>query len=364
MTEQPDSSTDDIFDVIVVGAGPAGTQAAVSAAHQLRHVALIDAGMASRRRGRAFWSKNVEFVDVPVFQRMTGPHFEKALREWATTKPERRADIAGNRVVTGIRGIGAVAVGLSREQDRFALQLSGPPPHKDPSEAERSTIRGRVIVVASGYEDVWPDIEVDETAERMYEQYAHVFRYAGTRRGWHVCIRCDGHLHIDEHLAIVGAGDYVLDVARGAQDFTERITVLTNGRPQAISEEIRSELDRHGIGLEEDRIVGHVGRGSDLLGFRMANGRELFFDGFFVDEGLTANDDYLADFDVQHDDQGLLVCDRRHAILDAGGVPIPGLWACGDIVSGERKLIATAFGSGQDAGLHASDSLRTWAEPA
>ena len=161
----------------------------------------------------------------------------------------------------------------------------------------------------------------------------------------------------------MGAGDYVLDTARSAQHFTEQITGLTNVRPHEISGKIRSELDRHGIGLEENRIVGHVGCGSDLLGFRVANGRELFFDGFFVDEGLTANDGYLADFDVQHYDDGLLACDRPHAILDSGGVPIPGLWACGDIVSSERKLIATASGSGKDTGLHASDGLRTWGYP-
>ncbi len=60
-----------------------------------------------------------------------------------------------------------------------------------------------------------------------------------------------------------------------------------------MSDKIQSELDRRRIGLDEDRIPGHVGRGSDLL-----------------------------------------VCDRRHAIVDPGGVPIPGLWACRDIVSG------------------------------
>ena len=33
----------EVFDVLVIGAGPGGTQAAVSAAHQMRHVLLLDA---------------------------------------------------------------------------------------------------------------------------------------------------------------------------------------------------------------------------------------------------------------------------------------------------------------------------------
>ena len=64
----------------------------------------------------------------------------------------------------------------------------------------------RAVVIASGFEDKWPDIEVDESAERLFQRYRAVFRYAGNAKGWHVCIRCDGHLHIDKHLAIWASG--------------------------------------------------------------------------------------------------------------------------------------------------------------
>ena len=166
------------------------------------------------------------------------------------------------------------------------------------------------------------------------------------------------HLHIDEHLAIVGVGDYIFDVVQGAQDFTQRVTILTNGRPHAMSDEILAEVDRRNIAIDQTRIEAHIGPGTDLLGFRMSDGRELYFDGFFVDEGLRANDDFLADFEIQHDEEGLIVCDKSHRILNSRDDPIKGIWACGDIVAGERNLIASAFASGQDAGLEASDSLR------
>jgi len=51
-------------------------------------------------------------------------------------------------------------------------------------------------------------------------------------------------------------------------------------------------------------------------------------------------------------------------MLDQHGERIPGLFAAGDIVSGKRNLIATAFALGQEAGLSASDSLRKWQYPA
>ena len=52
--------TETVYDVAVIGAGPAGTQAAVSASHQMRHVLVLHSGKVSFSRGRAYWSKSVE----------------------------------------------------------------------------------------------------------------------------------------------------------------------------------------------------------------------------------------------------------------------------------------------------------------
>ena len=40
-----------VYDVAVIGAGPAGAQAAISAAHQARHVLVLDAGPISHLKG-------------------------------------------------------------------------------------------------------------------------------------------------------------------------------------------------------------------------------------------------------------------------------------------------------------------------
>ena len=354
----------EVFDVLVIGAGPGGTQAAVSAAHQMRHVLLLDASKVSRRRGRAYWSKTVKIEDAPVFAGITGIEFAKSLREWTEGQPERVIRRGGDERMTGIRRADGFALDLERLGDgTFRLTYATEALSWDGQVGATTAALGRTVVVASGFEDGWPDIEINDAADRMYHKYQLVYRYAGNSRGWHLCIRCDGHLHVDEHLAIVGVGDYIFDVVQGAQDFTDRITVLTNGRPHGMSRPVLEALGERGVEIEEGRIEAHIGQGLNLLGFRMADGRELFFDGFFVDEGLKANDEFLHRFDVAHADDGLLRCSDDHEVLDSSGEPIPGMWAAGDIVAGERNLIASAFASGQDAGLEASDSLRRWAAP-
>ncbi len=347
----------EIYDVVVIGAGPAGAQAAISASHQMRHVLVLDAGGVSRLKGRAYWSKSVMFEDVPVFSGITGPDFIKALRKWMESRPVRDVQIAGVERKAGIEIKGARALEVSRSEDIFDIEASLSP-LKGGAPLQIENFFGRTVVVASGFEDIWPDIEVDQTAERLYQRYRTVFRYAGNRKGWHVCIRCDGHLHVDRDIAVVGAGDYIYDVAAGAQDFTDKITILTNGRPHGMSKEVLDTVKGRNIPIIEERIEKHIGMGTDLLGFKLENGKELFFDGFFVDEGLVANAEFLDKWAIRTDEEGLLIVDDDNQVLDSKGSKVEGLFAAGDIVSGTRNLIASAFGSGQNAGLEACDSLR------
>lgn len=362
----------DIFDVAVIGSGPAGAQAAVSAAHQMRSVLVVEAGGVSQRKGRAFWNKSVDFLDVPVFPGITGPKLSQALVAWMGAQPGHVVTISGVSRHSGIWRRAGMVLRVTRGEAPdgatapagylFEIEASTKALKPGvPLTVER--FRARSLVIASGFEDVWPDIEVTEGADRLYQSHRVMFRYAGNRKGWHVCIRCDGHLHVDEHLAIVASGDFGWHVARGAQDFTAKATIFTNGEPPALSEARLAVLKERGIAIETEPIVAHIGRGNDLLGLRLASGREVMADGFFVDYGLKANREYLRPedgWDPKVDDEGLLVVDDDGAVLGQDDEPIPGLFAAGDIVSGEYNLIATAFGLGQNAGLAAADMMRAW----
>jgi len=354
--------SDPLYDIAVVGAGPAGTQAAISASHQMRHVLVLDAGEVSNRKGRAYWSKTVEFEDVPVFPGITGPQFIKALHDWIAHHPVREVVLAGERRKVGIEKVGGLLMQLKRDGDLFLLETSTSP-LVDGQAKELTLFRARRVIVASGFEDKWPDIELDESATRMFQRYRAVFRYAGNRHGWHVCIRCDGHLHVNEPLALLGVGENIYDVALGAQDFTDKITIFTNGRPHGLSPASLAQAKERNIVIDERRILRHIGDKTDLLGFEMEDGEKVYFHGFLVDEGLEPNTQFLKGWDVQTDAEGLLVVNEDNQVLDTSGKPVPGLYAAGDVVSGARKLIASAFGAGQNAGLCASDSLRRWQRP-
>ena len=361
-----------IYDVAVIGAGPAGAQAAVSAAHQMRHVLVLDAGPITQRKGRAYWSKSVELQDAPVFPGITGPRLIRALREWMEAQPVRRVAIGGRERAVGIDRRAGLVLRLRPAAPEagehapaghlFQLETSVTALRKG-EPLRRESFLARAVVVASGFDDLWPDIEVEDNARRLYQRYRSVFRFAGNRKGWHVCIRCDGHLHVDEHLAVLANGDLAWGILRGAQDFTDKMTVLTNGEPPDFSERQAAVLRERQIEVISERVVAHIGKSTDLLGLRLADGRELYFDGFILDYGLRPHTDYFKEADgwaFKRDEDGLLYVDEDGQVLDPEGEPVPGVFAAGDIVADQRNLIATAFGLGQNAGLAASDLMREW----
>ena len=362
LTVGDEEMSETIYDVAVIGAGPAGTQAAVSASHQMRHVLVLHSGKVSFSRGRAYWSKSVEIEDAPVFPGITGPNFAKELMRWMESRPVVNFMLGEKQRTTGIDIRDGMVTRITRDNDVFEIEASTAVLKKDkPIQIEH--FKSRTLVVASGFDDKWPDIEFQADEERLYKQYATVFRYAGNRKGWHVCIRCDGHLHVNEHLALLGVGDYIYEAAIGAQDFTDKITILTNGRPHGMSTSVMKQVEERKIQIIEKKIKRHIGEKTDLLGLEMVDGTKLFFHGFLVDEGLIPNTKFLEEWDYQKDEEGLIVANEDMQMLDSNGKPIPGLFAAGDIISGERNLIATAFALGQEAGLSASDSLRNWHYP-
>ena len=351
-----------IYDVAVIGAGPAGTQAAVSASHQMRHVLVLHSGKVSFSRGRAYWSKSVEIEDAPVFPGIIGPHFAKELMKWMESRPVVEFRHGAEHRKAGIEIKDGLVTRLSQDNGIFVLEASTSVLKKR-APLQMNNFRSRTVVVASGFDDKWPDIEIVAEADRLYKRYATVFRYAGNRKGWHVCIRCDGHLHVNEHLALLGVGDYIYEAAIGAQDFTDKITILTNGRPHGMTPPILKQTKERNIHIVETKIKRHIGEKTDLLGFEMVDGTELHFHGCLVDEGLIPNTKFLDGWDYQKDEEGLIIANEDMQMLDRNSDPIPGLFAAGDIISGERNLIATAFALGQEAGLSASDSLRKWHYP-
>lgn len=167
-------------------------------------------------------------------------------------------------------------------------------------------------------------------------------------RGVGYCAICDAFFYRNKKVAVGGNGDYAYEEALELLPFTKDITIYTNGRefegkkytPQAFDENIK--LDKRKIEkLEgEEKLEKIVFEDSDSVPT----------DGFFVVEGTAGSMDFAYKLGLENDGKNIKT-DRTQK------TNIPGIFAAGDCTGGILQ-ISVAVGEGAAAGLSAIEYVK------
>src|SRR5260221_3860146 len=197
-----------MYDVIVVGAGPAGLSAALMLGRSGRRVLVCDTGTprnAAARTIHGLLSRDgiapVELLRIAREQ--LRPYDTVELRDVEVTAAECR-------------------------DARFRVTLAG-----------GSTLDTRKLLIATGVVDNLPDLP---GFTRLYG--ASVFH----------CPYCDGWEVRDRPLAIYGRGDRGFGLSLELTGWSRDLVLCTDG-PSEIAAEGLARLDRHGIRVLQDRVV-------------------------------------------------------------------------------------------------------------
>ncbi len=196
-----------VYDVIIVGGGPAGLSAALVLGRSRRSVLVCDSGAyrnACSRASHGYLSRDG-----------IGPGDLLAIG---------REQLEPYGVVYC-----AVAVESARTvEGGFSVSL-----------ADGSQVRSRKLVLATGVEDILPDIP-------------DVNAFYGS--SVHHCPYCDGWEHRDQPISVYGKGKHGFSLARLLLQWSSCLTVITHG-PCEFDDEHRRVLSIAGVGIREDRIA-------------------------------------------------------------------------------------------------------------
>lgn len=323
----------EVYDVAIVGAGPAGLSTAVYAASEGLDVIVLDARAFGGQAGASARIENYFGFPTGISgQALAGRAYVQAQK------------FGAEMMIPAV----ATSLGCGAAQAAFALEIEG-----------AGTVRAKTVVVASGARYRRPAIERLELFEG--------------RGVWYWASPIEARLCAGEEVMLVGGGNSAGQAAVYLSGQARRVTMLVRGKRLADSmskylvdriaaaPNIELKTSSEVIGLEGDeRGLTHVRwRDGQSATEATADVRNLFL---FV--GADPVTGWLKGCDVQVDRNGFVVTGEvergAKSLLECS---IPGVFAVGDVRSGSVKRVGAAIGEGAQVVQAIHAYLERIAEP-
>ena len=177
-----------------------------------------------------------------------------------------------------------------------------------------------------------------------------------TGRGVSYCATCDGAFFKDKEIAVVGGGDWALTEALFLTKFCKTIKVI-HRRDELRGEKILQErvLANEKIEIIWDSVIEEISGSERLESLNLKNVKtgeksELRTDGLFIAIGMIPNTKFVEDF-VELDEHGQIKVKKDMVTSQ------PGIYAAGDVTDACPDQMATAVGSGVIAAIAVDEYL-------
>ena len=289
------------WDVVIVGAGPAGLSAALTLGRCRRTVLLCDTGTPrswASKEMHGFLSR--DGIEPHEFRRIA----HKELRRYRNVVLHCGEVISANRVSGG----------------EFRVTVR-----------KRRPVHCRKLLIATGVFDQLPPIP-------RVEQYfgKSVFQ----------CPYCDGWESRGKPVAVYGRQKRGFEMARAMTAWSNDVALCTHG-PSRLSQRQKHHLARNGIRLHEDRIDRLEGRNGMLKAIVFRGGTRLPRAALFFDTRACAQSKLAESLGCQFSRHGGVKCGQYEA------TSVPGVFVAGNIIKDvQLAIVAAAEGARAAFGIN------------
>mgnify|MGYP003624324060 FL=1 len=307
-----------VFDMLVVGGGPAGAAAAIYSARKGLNTGIV---------AEKFGGQVAETVGIENFISVSKTEGPKLVANLEAHVKDYDVDIMQNQRALSLAKNGLLDVTLE----------SG------------ATLSSKTIILATGAR--WREMNVP--GEQEYRN-----------KGVAYCPHCDGPLFKGKRVAVIGGGNSGIEAAIDLANIVEHVTVLEFDSKLRADEVLQRKAKSMGnitiiTQAMTTEVKGDGTRVTSLVYTDRATGESntVVLAGIFVQIGLVPNTEWLKGV-VDMTPRGEIIVDER------GQTSIPGVFAAGDVTNIPFKQIIIAMGSGATASLGAFDYLIRHSEEA
>ncbi|MCM8798803.1 MAG: FAD-dependent oxidoreductase [Candidatus Omnitrophica bacterium] len=300
-----------MYELIIIGAGPAGITASVYAARKKLEFLVITKDIG----GQAALSGEIE--NYTGYQFISGPElakkFEEHIRKYGVEVRE-----------------GEEVIRVSRRDNLVEIF------------SYKGEYKAKTVIIASGKRSR----ELKVPGEKEFKN-----------RGLTYCATCDGPLFAGKEVAVIGGGNSALDASLQLVRIAKKI-YLVNIAQELIGDKIMQEKL---LGYKNVEVLNNK-KVTAVLGDKMVksisikdivSGKEevLDIEGVFVEIGLIPNSEFAVDVEKNQFGEIKVNCHNE--------TNIPGIFAAGDVTDVPEKQIVIACGEGAKACLSAFTYLST-----
>lgn len=296
-----------MYDILIIGAGPAGLTSAVYAGRADKKVLIIEKETFG---GQITHSPRVE--NYPGFIQMSGNEFAEKLVEQAMAQG---ADIELDTVI-----------GIEKKGDLFTVK------------GERADYEGKSVIIATG-----------SAHRRLGLSKEDKF----TGEGVSYCAVCDGAFYSGKDIAVIGGGNSALQEAVLLSKTSKSVTVIQNLAFLTGETKLVQELEnKDNVSFVFSSVVTELLGEDTFRGIRIKNTEtneetDLSFDGIFVAIGQKPENEPFRE-NVTLNEWGYIIADESCVPESEKGI-----FVAGDCRSKRIRQIATAISDGAVAALAA-----------
>jgi thioredoxin reductase (NADPH) len=288
------------YEIIIVGAGPAGLQAGIHTARRKHSVLILGKPQAS-----ALWNAHIEnYFGVPG--KASGAELLKIGLAQA-------------------QGFGAEFL----EEDVVKIEKVEPGFLVETETGK--TFQGLALILALG-------------VKKKKKIFKDEDKFVG--KGVSYCVDCDAWFYRGKRVAVIGDGSAALHGAHTLTKFAEKVYLIPlKDLPISAKEAEKIEVIRK----KPLEIVGE----DEVSGLKFEDGESISVDGIFIEIGAKGPLELLAPLGIELDPQTFSYVKVNQRME----TNVPGIFACGDL-TGPPLQVAKAVGEGCVAGISASDYVK------
>jgi len=192
-------------------------------------------------------------------------------------------------------------------------------------ETEDKKFEAKSVIMATGKKRLKPNIKGIDNFEG---------------KGISYCAICDGFFYKNKDVVVIGNGKFAISEARYLKKLVKSIKILTNGEetPNTDEFEINSKVIKKIHGEEKVQYI------------EFEDGKKIDIDGIFIAQGIAGGGNFAKKLGIITKDDNIIVDEKMQTNMN-------GIFACGDITGGLLQVSKAVY-DGAKAGIEAANYVK------